>query len=257
MRCLCGEEAAADLFVAAGNPVRRCGCGQVRVEIADTPDYEFDYFTDTQNYYDRTDEFLAVFDELLGVIEKQEPPGSLLDVGTGSGLLLVAAQRRGWSVAGVEISAEAAAHARDTYGLDVIAGDVFAVPESAGYDVVVFNHVVEHLVDPVGDLRYGVERLRPGGLLVVGVPNFGSWMARIRGEHWASLHAHEHYWQFTRESFLRAIAPLGLQLVDFTTSNYALPWALDPKTIVYKLQSPVSAAVGRGEAMTFLLRKPA
>lgn len=236
--------------------MRRCSCGQVRVEIGEAPDYSFEYFTCTQNYYERREEFLAEFDRLLQIVERLEPPGRLLDVGTGSGLLLVAARRRGWSVAGVEISADAAAHAREKYGLDVIAGDVFAVPDSARYDVVVFNHVVEHLLDPIGNLGYGVERLRPGGLLVVGVPNFGSWMARLRKAQWASLHPHEHYWQFTRESFLQAIRPLGLQLVHFETSNYELPWSLNPKDAVYKLQSPISNAFGRGEAMVFLLRRP-
>jgi 2-polyprenyl-3-methyl-5-hydroxy-6-metoxy-1,4-benzoquinol methylase len=255
MRCLCGRDGAQELFVAGGNPVRRCSCGQVRVEISQPPDYSFDYFTSTHNYYERKEEFLALFDELLESIEAYETPGQLLDVGTGSGLLLVAARRRKWSVAGVEISPEAAARARDTNGLDVIAGDVFAVPDRAVYDVVIFNHVVEHLVDPIENLRYGVERLRPGGLLVIGVPNFGSWMAQLRKAHWASLHPQEHYWQFTHESLLRAIEPLGLRLVHFETTNYVLRRSLNPKEIVYKLQSPVSAALGRGEAMVLMLRK--
>lgn len=256
MRCLCGKSDARDLFVAGGNPVRRCSCGQVRVEISDPPIYSFEYFTATQNYYERRDEFLSEFDGLLQIIERYDPPGRLLDVGTGSGLLLVAARQRGWSVAGVEISADAAAHAREKYGLAVTAGDVFAVPDAENYDVVVFNHVVEHLLDPIGNLSYGVERLRAGGVLVVGVPNFGSWMARVRKAHWASLHPHEHYWQFTRDTFLQAIRPLGLRLVHFETSNYKLAWSPNPRDVVYKLQSPMSKALGRGEAMVFLLRKP-
>ncbi len=255
MKCICGSEQADVLFTAAGAPVVRCPCGQVRIEIAEPPEYSFDYFTATQSYYERRDEFLAVFNDLLDLIERHTPPGRLLDVGTGSGLLLTAAEQRGWTVAGVEISPDAARHARDEFGLDVLAGDVFAVPATAQYDVVVFNHVVEHLLDPVGDLRYGAERLRPGGLLVVGVPNFGSWMARLRREHWVSLHPHEHYWQFTRESFLHAIEPLGLELLDFETTNYVIGRPASVKDVVYKVQSPISAALGRGEAMTFVLRR--
>jgi 2-polyprenyl-3-methyl-5-hydroxy-6-metoxy-1,4-benzoquinol methylase len=101
---------------------------------------------------------------------------------------------------------------------------------SAIFDVVVFNHVVEHLADPLADLRRGLERLRSDGLVVIGVPNFGSWMARLRGANWASLQPQEHYWQFTRASFLRAIEPLNLQLVGFETTNYVLKWSLRPKT---------------------------
>ena len=139
MRCLCGRDGAQDLFVAGGNPVRRCPCGQVRVEIGESPDYSFDYFTSTNNYYERREEFLAAFDELLEAIEVYQAPGRLLDVGTGSGLLLVAARGRGWSVAGVEISPEAAMYAREEYRLDVVAGDVYTVPDSATFDVVVLT----------------------------------------------------------------------------------------------------------------------
>ena len=51
--------------------------------------------------------------------------GAILDIGTATGSLLVALRELGFtSVHGVEPSAEAARRARDTYGLDVIAGDV-------------------------------------------------------------------------------------------------------------------------------------
>ena len=52
-------------------------------------------------------------------IAEQVPAGRLLDVGCGPGLLLDEARTAGYDVVGVELSREAAQHARDALGLDV------------------------------------------------------------------------------------------------------------------------------------------
>jgi SAM-dependent methyltransferase len=255
LTCICGTTDAASLFVAGGNDVLRCSaCGQVRVDITETYSYSFDYFETEHNYYERRDEFLRAFDDLLKIIERYQRPGDLLDVGTGSGLLMTAAERRGWTANGVEYSAEAAEFAREQLSLEVAAGDVRAAPPGP-YNAIVFNHVLEHVKDPVGDVRHAQSLLRPGGVLVIGVPNFGSWMARLRGPNWASLHPEQHYWQFTKESLLRAIAPLGFELVAFDTGNYVISKVRTAKDAIYRLQSPVSIAAGKGEAMTLVFRK--
>jgi 2-polyprenyl-3-methyl-5-hydroxy-6-metoxy-1,4-benzoquinol methylase len=256
LRCVCGATEGQRLFVAGGNDVVRCSaCGQVRVNITQPYSYSFDYFENQHSYYQRRDEFLKVFDGLFAFVERFQAPGRLLDVGTGSGLLMVAAERRGWSATGVEFSPEAAMFARDELGLDVSAGDVLASPPGP-YDSVVFNHVLEHVRDPVRDLRHAKTLLRPGGVLVIGVPNFGSWMARLRREKWASLHPDEHYWQFTRASLTRLGSSLGLQPVGFDTGNYVIEKVRGLKDVIYRLQSPITVALGKGEAMTCLFRAP-
>lgn len=45
-----------------------------------------------------------------------------------------------------------------------------ALPDSA-FDVVVFNDVLEHLVDPWEALRIAARKLRPGGRVVASIPN--------------------------------------------------------------------------------------
>ena len=81
--------------------------------------------------------------------------GRLLDVGCGHGLLLDEARRRGYDTVGLELSREAAEHAREALGLDVRELPLEGFSEGTngdspgGFDVVVLADVLEHLDDPV------------------------------------------------------------------------------------------------------------
>ena len=74
----------------------------------------------------RDDEYLveeegrrATANRLLDLVGAHRPRGRLLDVGCGHGLLLDEARKRGYDTVGLELSREAARHARETLGLDV------------------------------------------------------------------------------------------------------------------------------------------
>jgi 2-polyprenyl-3-methyl-5-hydroxy-6-metoxy-1,4-benzoquinol methylase len=103
------------------------------------------------------------------------PPGvrRVADVGCGEGLFGAALRARGAEVWGIEIDEAAAATARTR--LDrVLVGDVAAamaeLPAGA-FDCIVFNDVLEHLIDPRAILRAAKTRLAPGGVIVCSIPN--------------------------------------------------------------------------------------
>ncbi len=102
-------------------------------------------------------------------------PRRLLDVGCAEGDFLDAARRAGYAVEGTELSAHAAGRARARLGVPVHVGELAALGlPAAAYDVVTMWHVLEHVRDPLGDLREVARLLRPGGLAVVAVPNVES-----------------------------------------------------------------------------------
>jgi len=111
-------------------------------------------------------------DSLASIIAAHPLPGTLVDVGTGNGLLMVLAQRQGWQAIGIDVSESRARVCRENFGLDVRTGTLEAVQlPAASADAIALRHVLEHVEDPVGLMLEARRVLRPGGIFLLEVPN--------------------------------------------------------------------------------------
>jgi N-acetylglucosaminyl-diphospho-decaprenol L-rhamnosyltransferase len=156
------------------------------------------------------------------------PRGRGLDVGCGRGDLAAELVNRGWAMTGVEPSENACAAAR-ARGVDARAGTLATVAlEPEAYDAIVFQHSLEHTLDPEGDLEKVRAALAPGGVLAITVPNFGSWQRRRFGSRWFHLDLPRHRTHFTRQGLERAVRDAGLEVdeVRTSTSTVGLPGTL-------------------------------
>jgi methionine biosynthesis protein MetW len=119
---------------------------------------------------------------VLRAVQACLPPGGrVLDVGCGSGGLLAALAGHAAHRAGVELSAAAAAAAAQVADEVVNLPVDAALPFPAGsFDVVVCADVLEHLAEPAATLTSLAALCRPGGAVVVSVPNVANWQARMR-----------------------------------------------------------------------------
>ena len=175
------------------------------------------------------------------------PPGlRLLDVGCNVGYLVAAARERGFHAHGLDGSAAAVAVGRAALGLDLWPGRIeTADVEPASQDVVVLNHVLEHLPEPRAALDAVHGWLRPGGLLLIGLPNFASPIARWAGARWAGLVLDQHIWHFTPAALRRLVASAGFVGIRWRTCmlTYAplglAGWA---KWLVRRALEPLGAA---------------
>lgn len=124
------------------------------------------------------------------------PPARLLDVGAGRGRFVAAARRAGYDASGIEPSPRGVEAAQTVYGVELRRSGIEEAREE-GIDVVTAWHVLEHLDDPGAALERISSWLRPGGALVVGVPNLESLQARLAGERWFHLDLARHRVHFT------------------------------------------------------------
>jgi len=147
------------------------------------------------------------------------PPGRLLDIGCGRGDLGSWFIRRGWSVTGVEPSPEACALARRR-GIDAREGTLAdAQLEPGSYDVVVFRQSLEHVTDPVADLRRVRDALRDAGVAIISVPNFGCWQRRRFGGAWFHLDLPRHRLHFDAHALQATLERGGFARIDTSTSS--------------------------------------
>jgi 2-polyprenyl-3-methyl-5-hydroxy-6-metoxy-1,4-benzoquinol methylase len=98
--------------------------------------------------------------------------GNLLDIGAGIGQFLHHARPYFSQIAGTEVSDSAVRIAEERYGLAIQHGRLedLKLPDSF-YDTVTLFHVLEHVPDPAELVRQCHQLLRPGGALMIAVPN--------------------------------------------------------------------------------------
>ena len=164
---------------------------------------------------------------IAGWMTRLPATGRALEVGSGSGWMLRALRERGWDAIGTERTAETARIATDASGATVLVGGLEAVDDAPSFDLIVLFHVLEHLDDPIAVLRAAARRLRSGGVLVLGLPNIGSWQARATGRHWMHLDPPRHLGHFSRRSIEQALAQTGFRVTGIDHHSYehdALGW---------------------------------
>ena len=115
------------------------------------------------------------------VLGATQPGGRVFEGGVSSGYFASVLVRAGLQVDGHELDSEVAERARQVCG-QVHVGDLseFDPDELDGdYDVLLFGDTLEHLPDPAAVLRRLRPKLRPGGALIISVPNVANWFVRL------------------------------------------------------------------------------
>jgi len=143
---------------------------------------------------------------------------SVLDVGAGTGDFLSVCKNNDWVTFGVEPSLVARDVAKKK-GIFLKAG--LSEFKNQKFDVISLWHVlehVEHLKDTIKTLQ-GL--LKPGGRIVVAVPNYKSYDAQFYNEYWAAYDVPRHLWHFSQTAIHKLFSE-----VEMTVSQ-TLPMRFD------------------------------
>ena len=154
----------------------------------------------------------------------------LLDVGAAQGDMAQLLTRQGYDVTAVEGDPTLAAMARGKCREVIVADLDQPVPDLHGpFDVVLYADVLEHLKDPQRALRDINQQLKPGGTVLVSVPNIAHLWVRLRLLRGKfdymdrGILDRTHMRFFTHKSFKALLGDAGLDLVELTATPVPLP----------------------------------
>jgi SAM-dependent methyltransferase len=141
----------------------------------------------------------------------------ILDIGCGTGESLGYFKSIGCSAFGVEAD-ENIRKIADRFGYNIHIG-MFdsAMYQENSFDYVTMNQVLEHMADPrkVLDGIYGI--LRPGGTLIVTIPNVFGWGRRMFGKKWINWHIPYHGNFFSKRSMRSLASATGFRIAKAVT----------------------------------------
>lgn len=255
-RCYCQETAFAPLFSVKEYTIVRClSCSQVyTVTKKNARRVGFYSQSDIQVYLEKEQMFRALFRDVLSFIQRFVKKGILIEIGAGVGLLVDEARRAGFDAIGYEPSKAACRAAKRAFGVTLIQMP-FRTLRKQKADVVVMNHVLEHIRDPHAIVSSVTSSLSPGGVFVVGVPNFGSVLARAKKGRWQSLIPDQHRWHFTLHTLDALVVPCGFLRVGVQSSNHDRHIHPLWKRPLYAILDTISTAMKNGEAILVAYQK--
>lgn len=137
--------------------------------------------------------------------------GRLLDVGCGTGYFLQAAVLDGWEGEGIEPDSGAAEQAGRRSGCRVYPESRLDQLPEGSFDLITLWHVMEHVPEPGHRAAQLMRLLKPGGILVVAVPNRQSFDAERYGEFWAAWDVPRHLNHFRPADMDRLLLSAGFR----------------------------------------------
>jgi hypothetical protein len=143
--------------------------------------------------------------------------GPLLDYGAGSGGLVHGAREIGVEADGVEPSATARELARTLYGVDLMPG--LEACTHRRYGAITLLHVLEHVADPLGDLRALGSLLEPDAAVLIEVPHAGSADMWLPSRRRMILDPPAHLHHFTPKTLRTLLENAGYDVLDVRLFN--------------------------------------
>lgn len=144
--------------------------------------------------------------------------GRWLDIGSGSGYLVKHALESGFDVSGIEPGGWGQIAAK-LKKIEIVQGFLEENLSGAKYSIVSATDVVEHIPEPVFFLKLMSGYLKSGGVIVISVPCYDSFEAKVLGLNWPMMAPPTHRHFFTKKSLAIAMARSGMRPLEMQQFN--------------------------------------
>ena len=149
--------------------------------------YDANYYFFQRHDLDEFQRTSDVFLRTVALIQNEIIERRVAEIGSARGYLLALLKRLGWSVQGIEISAEASEYAISRFGVPTFTGTIEDYSNSNHKDifpVVLAIDIIEHVPNPIYFLNSVDKILSNKGLLVIDTPNGNSQNIEYLGSKW-------------------------------------------------------------------------
>ncbi len=189
-------------------------------------------YYEQENYVSHSDDSKSLFDQAYKIVRSYAltskkdlvsrltgKGAKVLDYGAGGGAFVKKLKEAGFDASGVEPSEVARENALKQHGISLLPPESWSA-ELAGFDAITLWHVLEHLPDLNGHVEKFKKALKPGGVLIIAVPNHESYDARYYAQNWAAMDVPLHLWHFKKRNIEALAKKHGLLLKEIVNMPF-------------------------------------
>lgn len=213
--------------------------------------------------YENSQDARAIqYRSLLKAVMRHRPSGRFLDVGAGLGGFVLAAREAGFDATGVEPSKDMCSRSK----AGIIQGTMESIAgQGERFDVICLIDVIEHVTNPMEQMKLAYSLLKPEGIVVLVTPDVSSLIAKLlKFKWWHFRLAHISY--FTPKTLSLLLERSGFTAVSWSRPSWYLPLAyLQERLGVYmpfvtkiplpKLLKNLSIPINFGDSLMVIARK--
>lgn len=159
----------------------------------------------------------------VGIIQQQtgiKSGGDLLDIGCGVGTFLHTMQQAGWNITGLEPDANARNNAMELYSVHAMTPEALFSLNASSFNAITMWHVLEHVHDLHEYIAQIKKLLKPGGKIIIAVPNYTSKDAAVYKEYWAAYDVPRHLYHFSPKAMKTLMQLHGLNVIQMLPMWY-------------------------------------
>jgi SAM-dependent methyltransferase len=156
----------------------------------------------------------------LAMISTFQQKGEILDIGCATGQFLNYMSDHGWNTTGIEPDEKTRSRAISEYDLQVYPEEKLNAFEKASFDVITMWHVLEHVSDLNGRMVQLKNLLKPGGTILIAVPNCEAYDAEKYKEFWAGYDLPRHLYHFTKSDLKLLVEKFGFTIVNILPMKF-------------------------------------
>lgn len=149
---------------------------------------------------------------------------SILDVGCGNGFYLdsILDAFPKAKTFGIEQNTNASVIASRRHR--IFNGLVEEYKSKRKFDLIILNHVIEHVENPIDLVRKLSNFLSNEGLLIISTPNIDSLQAKLFGKYWGGIHAPRHWTIFSIKTIKRLASISNFSVVEIKELPINIFW---------------------------------